>query len=99
QFRSGSQILLQPIPSFLKGGKVGQDQFGVDHLDVANGVNRATDMMNIRIFETTYDLHDGIDFANVAEKLITQTLAGARTFDQPGNIDELDRSRHNFLRP
>ena len=54
-------------------------------------------MMNIRIFETAYDLDDCVHFANVAQKLIAQAFTGACAFDQTGNIDKLDRGRNDFL--
>jgi hypothetical protein len=54
-------------------------------------------MMNIAAFKTAHDLDDGIHFTNVAEELVAEPFARACAFDQPGNIDELDRRRHDLL--
>ena len=55
-------------------------------------------MMNIGAFKTAHHLHNRVHFANVTEKLVAQSFARAGAFHQPGDIDELDRSRHDFLR-
>src|SRR5690349_8214380 len=54
--------------------------------------------MNVRVFKAANDFDNRVDFANVTEKLISQTLAGARAFDQAGDIDKLDRRRRDFFR-
>ena len=51
-----------------------------------------------RVFKTAHDLHDGVDFADVAEELVAESFARARAFHQPGDVDELDRRRHDLLR-
>ena len=53
----------------------------------------AADVMNVAVFKTTHDLHDRVHFADVAEKLVAEPFARARAFDQPGDIDKLDRGR------
>ena len=59
---------------------------------------RTGDVMNIRIFKTADDLHDGIDFADVGEKFVAQTFALRRAFDEAGDIHEFDCGRNNDLR-
>jgi len=54
-------------------------------------------MMNIAVFETAHHLHDGIDFANVMQKLITEPFPRTRPFDQTGDVHKLDRRRRDFL--
>ena len=54
--------------------------------------------MNVAVFETANDLHNRVNLANVMEKLIAQPFPCARAFDQTGNIDKLDRGRHDLLR-
>ena len=54
--------------------------------------------MNVAVLEAAHDLHDRVNFANVMEKLIAQSFTCACAFDQAGNIDKLDRGRHDLLR-
>ena len=83
---------------FCKRSEVGQDQLGVDHLDVAHRIDRAADVMNVAVFEAAHDLDDRVHFADVAEELVAESFARARAFHEPGDIDELDRGRNDFLR-
>ncbi len=55
-------------------------------------------MMDVRIGKAAHYLHNRVDFADVAEKLITESFARARAFHQTGDIHELDRGRHDFFR-
>src|SRR4051794_15178369 len=54
--------------------------------------------MNVAALKAADYLHDRVDFADVAEELVTEAFSRARPFDQSGNVDELNRGRHNFLR-
>ena len=83
---------------FCKRGEIGEDQFGVDHFDVAHRIDRAADVMDVAILETAHDLHDRVHFADVAEELVAESFAGARAFHEPRDIDELNRGRNDFLR-
>ena len=96
---AGAHAFLQPVAPFFQRGDVGEDEFGVDDFDVAHRIDRAADVMNVRVLETAHDLHDRIDFADVAEELIAESLALARAFDQAGDVHELDRGGHEFLEP
>ena len=96
-FRSGAHFLLQAVTPFLQGGEIGQDELGVDHLDVAHRIDRATDVMDVAALETPHDLNDRVHFADVAEELVAEAFARARPFHQSGDVDELDRGRDDFL--
>ena len=54
-------------------------------------------MDDIVILETTDDLQNGIDLANGGEKFVAEARASAGTFNQSGNIDELDGGGDEFL--
>ena len=54
-------------------------------------------MMHIAVFETTHHLHNRLHFANVVEKLVTETFARARAFDQSRDVDKLDGCRRDFF--
>ena len=84
--------------ALLHRGEVGEDEFGVDHLDVAHGIDAAADVMDVRVLKAAHDLHDGVDFADVAEELVAEPFARARAFHQPRDVHELDRRGHDLLR-
>ena len=77
--------------------QVREHELCINHFDVSNRINRGADVMNVRIFETAHDLHDRVHFANVMEKLVSQAFARACSFDQAGDIDELDRGWRDFF--
>jgi hypothetical protein len=54
-------------------------------------------VQNIFIFETTNHLCNRIGFANMPEKLVTETLAFRGTGNQPGDIDKLHCRRNYFF--
>ena len=54
--------------------------------------------MNVLILEATDDLHDGIDFADMAEELVAEAFALAGAFDQTGDIDEFDGRGNGLFR-
>ncbi len=95
--RSGANFFLQAIASLLEGGEIREDEFGVDHLDVAHRIDRPGDVMDVRILKTTHDLHDRVHFADMAEELVAEAFARAGAFHQPGDVDELDCRRNDFL--
>ena len=61
--------------AFLHRVEIGEDQFGVDDLDVAHRIDRARDVMNVRVLETAHDLHDGVHLADVGEELVAEAFA------------------------
>ena len=54
-------------------------------------------MVHVGVFETAHHLDDGVNFADMGEKLIAQPLALARAFDQTGDVDELDHGRDDHV--
>ena len=54
-------------------------------------------MVNVRVFKTTNDLHDRVNFADMAEELVAESFARARAFDQPGDVHKLDGRRDDLL--
>ncbi len=55
-------------------------------------------MGDIVVFKAAQHVYDGIDFANVGEELVAETLALRCAANQTGNIDEGDAGRDDFLR-
>ena len=92
-------LLLELGQLLLERLDVGQDELGLDGLDVALGVNervRAVDLAHhVGVGEVTNDLADGIGLADVGQELVAEALARAGALDQARDVDELDRGRHD----
>ena len=86
------------VRALLHRGEVGEDQLGIDDLDVAHGIDGAADVMDVVVLEAAHDLHDGVHFADVAEELVAEPFARARAFHQARDVDELDRGGDELLR-
>ena len=55
-------------------------------------------MRNVGILEASQQVQDGVDAADVAQKLIAEPLAAASSGDQAGDVDELQLRRRDFRR-
>ena len=86
-------VLGDAFAALLHALEVGEDELGVDDLDVAHRVDRVRDVVHVRIVEAAHDLHDGVDLAHVREELVAEAFALAGALHQPGDVDELDRRR------
>ncbi len=73
--------------------EIGEDELGVDDLDVAHRVDGVRDVVHVGIVEAARDLDDGVDLAHVREELVAQALALTGALDEAGDVDELDRRR------
>ena len=78
--------------------EVGEDQFEVDDLDVALGVDTVGDVNDVVILEAAHHVGNGIGLADVGEELVAQAFALRRAFYQAGDIDELHGGRQHALR-
>jgi hypothetical protein len=55
-------------------------------------------MRHVSLGETTDDVDNGVNLADLAEELVAEALALTRAFDQSGDIGEPNRGRSGFLR-
>jgi hypothetical protein len=94
---AGSNRAGQPVDPFLGDREVGEYQLELDGVDVAIGIDRALDMGDIRRFEAPDDVQDGVDRADVAEELVSQTLPLGRAFHEPRDVEDLDCCRDDLL--
>ena len=78
--------------------EIRQRQFGIDDFDIAGRIDLSGHMDDVVVFETAHHVRDGVDFANVREKLVAQALALRCPGDQSCDIHELHRGRQNLLR-
>ncbi len=93
---TGAEFFLVALDAFLDGGEVGEDEFGGDGFDVADGVDGAGDVVDVIIGEAADDVDDGIDFADVGEELVAEAFALACAADEAGDIDDLDDGGDDF---
>lgn len=73
-----------------EGGEVGEDEFGIDDLDIAEGVNRSHVVNDVFILEATHHVDDGIDFSDIGEEFVAESFALTGTGDEPGDVDKFD---------
>lgn len=84
-------LLGEARDGLLDGLEVGEDQLGVDRLDVVLGRDLAVDVDDVLVLEGADDLADRVRLANVREELVAQALALRSTPDDAGDVDEVDR--------
>ena len=91
-------LLLQPRQGLVQRLQVGEDQLGLDDLDVGARIDMSVDVHDVVVGEHPHDLADGVALANVGQELVAQprTLGGA--LDDSGDVDERHRRRQDALR-
>ena len=67
-----------------------QNKFQVDNFHVVNGVDIGGYVCDVTVNKTTYNVHDGINLADVGQKLVAQTFATACALYKAGNIHKLE---------
>ena len=55
-------------------------------------------MDDVRVLEAAHDVDYGVALADVREKLVAETLALGRAFDESGDVDELNDGGSVLLR-
>jgi len=91
-------LLAQAVHAVLQHLGVGQDELGLDDLDVAHGVHVAVHVHHVVVLEAAHHVQDGLGLADVGQELVAKTLALARALDQPGDVGELHRGPDHLLR-
>ena len=81
--------LLQLFQAAFHALQVGQQQFGLDGVDVAQGVHAAVHMSDVLILEAADNFYDGGAFADIAQELVAQAFALAGAAHQAGDVDEV----------
>lgn len=90
-------LLRQARDGLLDGLEVGEDQLGVDRLDVVLGRDLAVDVDDVLVLEGADDLADRVGLADVREELVAQALTLRRAPDDAGDVDEVHRGRQELL--
>ncbi len=85
----------------LAGLEVGEDQLQLDGFNVTHGIDRAVDMGDVLtpgcLLEATDNLNDGVDILDVAQEGVALALTLGRPADEPGDIDQFQRSGDDLL--
>ena len=76
---------------------VGQDQLQLDRLHVGHRIDFSRHVDHVGIVEAADHLEDGVDLADVGEKLVAESLPLAGPLHDPGDVDELERGRDHLL--
>src|SRR5690606_13692719 len=87
--------LLSAVDSFFKRFEILEQELGVNDLDVTGRVDASGHVNDVFVRKATHDVDDGVDLPDVREKLIAEALPFGCPRDEPGNVDELDRRRHD----
>ena len=70
--------------------EVGEDELGLDRLDVAPGVDVALGVDDVRVVVGAHDVDDRVDLADVGQELVAQPLALVRAAHQARDVVEVD---------
>ena len=95
---AGLGLLLQRQTALLEAFEIGQHQLGLDGLGVGDGRDAALDVRDVVVLEAAQHVGDGVDLANVAQKLIAQAFALGGAAHQAGNVDERQPRRNSPCR-
>ncbi len=74
----------------LGGLEVGQQQLGLDRLEVLHRVDGAVRVRHLRMLERAYDVHHRVHLADVAEEAIAEALSLVRAAHEPGDVDDVE---------
>ena len=92
-----AQVLFELRQRVLDGLHVGEDQLGVDRVDVVYRIHLAVDMHDVVVLERAHDLADRVGLADVGQELVAQAFAFGGALDDAGDVDEGDGRGHDLL--
>ena len=93
-----ADLLLVAVKLLFGGLDVGQDEFGLDDLDVADGVDLAHAVDDVVVVEAADHVDDGVALADVGEEVVALAFALGGAGDEAGDVDDVDRGRDDDLR-
>ncbi len=91
------RLLLGPLQVAYYGIEVGEHEFGVDDVNIADRVDACRNMGDIVILEAADDVCDRMGLTDMPEELVAEPLAFRGTGHETRDVDELDSRRHHFL--
>ena len=81
-----ASLLLDVFESLLSELDILDAELLADDLEITDGVDITLDVDNLGIIETSDDLEDGIDGANVGQESVTETSTSRGTTGQTSNV-------------
>ena len=90
--------LLRALHALFHRFQIRQTQLGIDDINIAQRIDSAFHMSNVRILEAAHHLRHGIYLANVGQEFIAQAFAFRRALDQTGDVHKTHSRRQNALR-
>ena len=90
--------LLGTVHTLFHRLQIRQTKLGIDDVNIAQRINSAFHMSNVRILEAAHHLSHGIHLANMSQKLVAQAFAFRRALDQTGDVHKTHSRRQNALR-
>lgn len=81
-----TSLLLQVLEGLLDELDILDAELLADNLEIADGVDITLDVDNLGIVETSDDLEDGIDGADVRQESVTETSTSRGTTGQTSNV-------------
>ena len=93
---AGLRLLADPAEPALDLLVVGEDQLGLDRLDVGERVDAAVGVRHVGFGVAADDVADRVGLADRGEELVAEPLPFGGAFDQAGDVVEVDFRRHQF---
>ncbi len=78
--------------------EVGEDQLGLDRLDVGHRVDAAVGMDDRVVVVGAHDVDDRVGLADVRQEAVAEALAAVRARDEARDVVEVDRVRDDLRR-
>ena len=91
-------FLGQPVDPPFQTVEIGEHQFRFHRFDIGDRIDAALDMGHVGILETAHHMDDGVDLADIAQKLVAEPLAFRGAAHQAGDVDEGEPRRHDNRR-
>ena len=90
--------LLRFYEAFFHRVEISEAKLRRDDLDVADWIDGALDVRNIRVLKAAHHMRDGIHLPDMLEELVAEPFAFRRAAHQPRDVDEPHRRRRRFFR-
>ena len=79
----------EALRALFYGVEIGEQELGVDGVDVGQGVDAAGDVDDLGVVEAADDVRDGVGRPDVTEELVAEAFALRGAGDEAGDVDEL----------
>ena len=97
-FRAGFRDFRELHDALLDDFEVGEAELGLDDVDVAQRVDAALDVRDVRVVKAAHDMGHGVHLTDVLEELVAKALALGGALHEARDIHEAHRGRRRLLR-